>query len=49
MSENENIGSGWDHMLSAIINSVKTKNACVFDSSHELEAIQKVLNIPEIR
>lgn len=49
MSDNENIGSGWDHMLSAIINSVKTKNASIFNGYHELEVIQKLFNIPEIR
>lgn len=49
MSENGNVGSGWDYMLSAILNSLKTKNASIFDGCHELEAIQKILNIPEIR
>lgn len=49
MSGNVSVGSGWDYMLSAIINSLKTKNASIFDGCHELEAIQTVLDIPEIR
>ncbi len=48
MSETENIGSGWDHMLSAIINSLKAKHNNLFDGCHEMEAVQTVLNIPEI-
>ncbi|XP_037046205.1 SET and MYND domain-containing protein 4 [Bradysia coprophila] len=49
MSRTENIGSGWDHMLSAIVNCIKSKNTDLFNSCHELEAIQKLLKIPEIR
>lgn len=49
MSSNEGVGSGWDYMLSAIINSVKSRNAYLLDGCHELEAIQKILTVPEIR
>lgn len=49
MSECGRIGSGWDHMMCAIENCIKNKNSALFDSCHELEAIQKTLNIPEIR
>lgn len=49
MSQSENVGSGWDYMLSAIVNSIRTKNKSLLDGCHELEAIQKALNIPEIR
>lgn len=49
MSENKNVGSGWDYMFSAIVNSLKTKNFSLLDGCNELEAMQKVLDIPEIR
>ncbi|KAJ6603167.1 SET and MYND domain-containing protein 4, partial [Pseudolycoriella hygida] len=49
MSHNENIGSGWDCMLFALIKCIKSKNSLILDGCLELEAMQKILIIPELR
>lgn len=49
MSANQKFVAGWDYMLSAIINSLKNKSFSSIAGCDELEAVQKIVHIPEIR